>query len=64
MSRNQEVDITHVEKRGDWYVVKGVAKGEHGSVEIPAHAIEGKSKEEAAKLMKRGVYGTVKQERA
>jgi hypothetical protein len=53
------VDLTKVEKRGDWYRVEGVVAGKRESVEIPAPSVEGRSRQDAEGLFRRSIYGTV-----
>ena len=56
------VDLTRVQKQGDWYHVEGVADGRRGSVDIPASHIDGNSRSIAEARLKRGVLGTVLQD--
>ena len=58
-----KVDLTHVNKRGEWYTVRGVIKGLETSVEIPAPTIESKTRREAEALMRRSLYGTAQSEK-
>lgn len=53
------VDLTKVEKRGEWYHVEGVAAGKRESVDIPAPSVEGRSRNDAEGLFRRSIYGTV-----
>lgn len=57
------VDLTRVEKRGDWYTVEGYVKGRKSSVDIPAPSIESKTRREAESLMRRSVYGASRSDR-
>ena len=55
-------EVKEVTKRGDWYTVKGVSNGREVSVDIPANAIDGKTRRDAIEQMKRGIKVTAEQE--
>ena len=49
-------DVQDVKKKGDWYTVKGrSADGRPVSVDIPAPAVEGKTRKEAQALFERSI---------
>ena len=58
-----KVDLTKVDKRGEWYTIKGMIKGRETSVEIPAPTIESRTRREAESLMRRSLYGTAQSEK-
>lgn len=58
-----KVDLTRIEKRGEWYKIEGRVKGRKTVVEIAAPDIESKSRREAESLMRRSVYGVDRSEK-
>ena len=58
-----KVDLTHVDKKGEWYKVEGYVDGRKVGVEIPAPTIESKTRREAESLMRRSLYGTAQSEK-
>lgn len=58
MSKNKdEVGITRINKRGEWYTIEGVSGGKKVSIEIPASTIDTMPEKKARDLMKRSIYG-------
>jgi hypothetical protein len=55
------VGIRSVDKRGEWYTVRGVVGGRETSVDIPANQIEGKSRAEAFRLFQHGLRTVAEQ---
>ncbi len=57
-----KVDLTRIEKRGEWYKVEGRVKGRKIEVDIAAPDTESKARREAESLMRRSVFGASKDE--
>lgn len=58
----KDVTITRAEKRGEHYTIEGIAEGRKTTVHIPAPSVEGRSRESAEALMRRGLLGTKRME--
>lgn len=48
-------NIKRVQKKGDWYVVEGVYNGRPVSADIHAKDVDGKSRADAERALKRAV---------
>ena len=56
----ESVEITRVDKRGDYYTVEGVDRrtGKKSSAEVPAPSLEGfRTRRDAEAYMRRSIYG-------
>lgn len=56
-NKNKKVDITRIEKRGEWYKVEGVVGDKKVSIDIPAPTVERLPDKQARDLMRRSIYG-------
>lgn len=58
---NLPVDVTDVRKTGDWYVVRGVVNGRPVSADIPAHNVDGLTRETAFRKFKATLIGLARE---
>jgi hypothetical protein len=58
----QQVEITRVDKRGDWHTVEGVVKGKKVQAHIPAPSLEGRPRKDAEALIRRSLFGVSRME--
>jgi len=50
-----DTQVQNVSKRGDWYTVKGYVNGRPVSADIHAKDVDGKSRQEAERNLRRSV---------